>query len=125
CGESRINGQFLKSSTNYLVFTRSLNLRNNDREVDVRIAYRLDESGKIIAEPGQTLAVYFPTEQVTGLNFRLHGPFLLTDNRANIKTDNEMNKILIQECTILLKECLYHLKQEGLLSVDVLSLLPI
>lgn len=125
CGESSQDGQLRQSSANFLVFTRNANVGNFDRKLDVRIAFRLDESGKIIAEPGQNLAVYFPTEQVTGLNFRLHGPFLLTDNRANIKIDNDMNDMLVQECAILLRDCLYQIKKEGLLSVDFLSLLPI
>ena len=36
-----------------------------------------------------------------------------------------MNNMLIQECAILLKDCLHQIKKEGLLSVDLLSLLPI
>ena len=125
CGERSQDGQLLQSSANFLVFTRNVNVSNLDRNLDVRMAFRLDESGKIIAEPGQTLVVYFPTEQVTGLNFRLHGPFLLTDNRANIKNDNDMNNKLIQECAVLLSESLYQIKKAGLLTVDFLSLLPI
>ena len=86
------------------MFTRNVRLSNeNDRKLDVRIAFRLDEKGSIIAEPDQKLAVYFPTEQATGLNFRLHGPFLLTDSRANIKKDDDTNKSLMQECAILLR----------------------
>ncbi len=125
CGESSQNGQLRQSSANYLVFTRNTNLGNIDRKLDVRAAFRLDEKGKILAEPDQKLVVYFPTEQVTGLNFRLHGPFLLTDNRANIKIDNDMNNKLVQECAILLGDCLQQIKKEGLLTVDFLSLLPI
>ena len=89
------------------------------------IAFRLDEKGKIVSEPGQKLVVYFPTEQETGLNFRLHGPFLLTDNRANIKIDNETNNKLLQECAVLLGESIQQIKKENLLTVDFLSLLPI
>src|SRR5216683_2712436 len=124
-GESRENGRTRQSSANYLIFTRNVNLGDNDRELDVRIAFRLDEKGKIVSEPGQKLVVYFPTEQVTGLNFRLHGPFLLTDNRANIKKNDETNSKLIQECAALLGDSLQQIKKEGLLTVDVLSLLPI
>src|SRR5258708_6228917 len=124
-GESRENGRTQQSSANYLIFTRNVNLGDNDRELDVRIAFRLDEKGKIVSEPGQKLVVYFPTEQVTGLNFRVHGPFLLTDNRANIKIDNDTNNNLIQECAILLVESIQQIKEAGLLTVDFLSLLPI
>lgn len=124
-GESRENGQLRKSIAHYLMFTRNVGLSDDDRELDVRVAFRLDEMGKIRAEPGQKLAVYFPTEQETGLNFRVHGPFLLTDNRANIKIDNDTNIRLIQECAILLGESLLQIKEDGLLTVEFLSLLPI
>jgi hypothetical protein len=124
-GESSENGQLRQSGANYLMFTRNVSVGDNDRELDVRVAFRLDEEGKIIAEPGQKLVVYFPTEQVTGLSFRVHGPFLLTDNRANIKMDNDTNNRLIQECAVLLGESIQQIKEAGLLTVDFLSLLPI
>src|SRR5258708_3371946 len=124
-GESRENGRTQQSSANYLIFTRNVSLSDNDRELDVRIAFRLDEKEKITAASDQKLVVYFPTEQVTGLNFRLHGPFLLTDNRANIKIDNDTNNNLIQECAVLLGESIQQIKEAGLLTVDFLSLLPI
>jgi len=124
-GKSRENGQLQQSSANYLVFRKSVDLSEDDRELDVRVAFKLDKQGEIIAEPGQKLAVYFPTEQVTGLNFRVHGPFLLTDNRANIKIDNDTNNRLIQECAVLLSESIQQIKVAGLLTIDFLSLLPI
>jgi hypothetical protein len=124
-GESRENGQLRQSSANYLMFTRNVSLSDIDRELDVRVAFRLDEKGKIIPELGQKLVVYFPTEQVTGLNFRLHGPFLLTNDRANIKIDDDTNKRLIQECAVLLGESIQLVKEAGFLTVDFLSLLPI
>src|SRR5579859_5947828 len=124
-GETNRNGQLRQKSAQYLVFTRNVSMGDNERELDVSIAFRLDEKGKIISEPGQKLVVYFPTEQVTGLNFRLHGPFLLTDNRANIKIDNKTNSKLTQECAALLGESIQRIKKEDLLTVDFLSMLPI
>lgn len=125
-GESSEGEQIRQSSSIYLVFTKEVQLSESDRALDVRIAFRLDEEGRIRSEDrSPNLAVYFPTEQPTGLNFRVHGPFLLTDNRANIKLDNETNTQLIQECAVLLGESILQIKEEGLLTVDFLSLLPI
>lgn len=124
-GESTEDGQLRQSNAHYLVFTRNVSLSDNDRELDVRIAFKIDDTGKIIAEPGQKLTVYFPTEQETGLSFRMHGPFLLTDNRANIKIDDDTNNRLIQECAALLGESLQKIKEAGLLTVEFLALLPI
>jgi hypothetical protein len=126
CGESGQGEQIQRISANYLVFSKEVNLSDSDRAVDVRIAFRLDEKGKIRSEKrSPNLAVYFPTEQPTGLNFRVHGPFLLTDNRASIKLDNDTNNQLIQECAVLLGESILQIKEEGLLTVDFLSLLPL
>ncbi len=124
-GESRENGRLRQSSAHYLMFVRNVSLDGNDRILDIRAAFKLDEKGNVVLEPSQKLAVYFPTEQVTGLKFRLHGPFLLTDNRANIKIDDDTNNRLIQECAILLGEIIQQIKDAGLLTVDFLSLLPI
>ncbi len=123
--ESWKDGQLQQSNAKYLMFTRNVQISNNERRLDVCIAFKLNEKGSIIAEPGQRLAVYFPTEQVTGLKFRVHGPFLLTDNRANIKSDNETNRRLLQECAILLGESIQKVKEASLLTIDFLSLLPI
>lgn len=123
--ETRKDGQTQRHEAEYLVFSRQVDVGENDRSLDVRLAFRLDEQGKIIAEPGQKLFVYFPTEQLTGLNFRLHGPLLLTDNRATIKLGNEINSALIQECAVLLGESIQKIKEVGLLTVDFLSMLPI
>ena len=125
-GESSEGEQIRQSSANYLVFSREVHLSESDRALDVRIAFRLDEEGRIRSEDrSPNLAVYFPTEQTTGLNFRIHGPFLLTDSRATIKTENETNNQLIEECAILLGECILQIKEKSLLTVDFLSLLPI
>jgi hypothetical protein len=124
-GETNRNGQLRQKSAHYLVFTRSVSMNDNERVLDVSIAFRLDEKGKIVSEPGQKLVVFFPTEQLTGMNFRLHGPFLLTDNRANIKIDNKTNSKLIQECAALLGEGIQQIKKEDLLTIDFLSMLPI
>ena len=125
-GESSEGEQIRQCSAIYLVFSREVHLSESDRALDVRIAFRLGEEGRIRPEDrSPNLAVYFPTERSTGLNFRVHGPFLLTDNRANIKTENETNNQLIQECAALLGESILQIKEEGLLTIDFLSLLPI
>lgn len=126
CGESKEDGQIRQSNANYLVFTREVNLSESERALDVCIAFRLDEKGKLCSEErSPNLAVYFPTEQPTGLNFRVHGPFLLTDNRANIKNEDDTNNRLIQECALLLGESIRRIKELDLLTVDFISLLPI
>ena len=81
----------------YLMFDREVGIESSDRpSQSVRLAFRLDDQKRIIPEEmGTPLHVFFETEERTGLPFRLHGPFLLTDNRANIKRKEPVNDRLI------------------------------
>ena len=40
---------------------------------------------------------FFPTKEVTNLNFILHAPFLLTDSREGIKAGEKHNNELIEQ----------------------------
>ena len=76
----------------FIVLTRPLRRENDVRQYSVKIAMRLNDGGDIIPEASATrLAVFFETEDLTGLRFQVHGPFRLTDNRANIKRDDPWN----------------------------------
>jgi hypothetical protein len=113
-------------SQNYIVFRREVALEGSDRQSQsVRLAFRLDEEGRIVAEEkGTPLHVFFETEERTGLLFRVHGPFLLTDNRANIKRREPVNDRLVCECEQLLVEALRELRDTGRLTPDFLAVLP-
>ena len=110
----------------YLVFRRDLAIEGSDRpSQSVQLAFRLDDEGRIRAEEkGTPLHVFFETEERTGLMFRVHGPFLLTDNRANIKRKEPTNDRLIRECEKLFVEALGRLRDTGLLTPDCLAVLP-
>jgi hypothetical protein len=109
----------------YWISTRKVQVGGSKKDLSVRLAFRLDTHHQLQPEPKATsLHVYFPTQQHTGLKFRMHGPFLLTDNRENIK-DNDENKRLITECAALLVETLEDFKEHRLLTVSVLNMLPI
>src|SRR5216683_1820202 len=49
-GETNRNGQLRQKSAHYLVFTRNVSMSDNERVLDVSIAFRLDEKGKLIQE---------------------------------------------------------------------------
>jgi hypothetical protein len=99
----------------YLVFRREVVFEESDRPVQVvMLAFRLDERGQIAPETAPApLHVFFETRESTGLFFRLHGPFLLTDNRANIKLREPANARLLKECEGLLVEALHSMKGQG------------
>lgn len=109
----------------HLLYTRDVTDKNADRPLTVRIAFRLNDQGQVVPEEqGTKLFVYFETEESTGLRFRVHGPFLLTDNRANIKQKNRTNATFIGECTRLLLDALLDMKSRSLLGATALAALP-
>ena len=55
---------------------------------------------------------------------RIHGPFRLTDNRANIKRDDPWNICLIEEVSCLIAESLPDLRDHGLIKRSFLEVMP-
>jgi hypothetical protein len=109
----------------FIVLTRSLRRENDLRQYSVKIAMRLNDGGDIIPEASATrLAVFFETEDLTGLHFQVHGPFRLTDNRANIKRDDPWNIHLIREISCLIAESLPDLRDRGFIKRSFLEVMP-
>ena len=109
----------------FIVLTRPLRRENDVRQYSVKIAMRLNDGGDIIPEASATrLAVFFETEDLTGLRFQVHGPFRLTDNRANIKRDDPWNIRLIGEVSCLIAESLPDLRDSGLIKRSFLEVMP-
>jgi hypothetical protein len=118
-------GEVVRESR-FLLYTRNVEVTKADRPLSVRLAFRLDEQGQVVSEDKPTkLFVYFETEEQSGLRFRVHGPFLLTDNRANIKRGARENTHLIRECEALLLDALLDMRSKSLLGSAALAALPI
>ncbi|WP_439364240.1 sacsin N-terminal ATP-binding-like domain-containing protein [Bradyrhizobium sp. DASA03005] len=109
----------------FLMLTRAIRREDVELPLSVKIAMRLNDGGDVVPEPTPTrLSVFFETEEVTGLHFHIHGPFQLTDNRANIKRDNPWNSYVINELATLLAESLASLRDRGYLKRSFLEVLP-
>jgi hypothetical protein len=109
----------------YHVLERPVRREGFDDIFSVKIAFRLNDSGEIIPEVKPTrLSVFFETEEVTGLLFRVHGPFQLTDNRASIKRSDPWNAHLVGELAVLLSNSLLGLRERSLVSRSFLETLP-
>ena len=122
----QVDGSAVVGSVQYLVFRREVRLEESDRPAQVvMLAFRLDERGQVVAEDVPTsLHVFFETRETSGLFFRLHGPFLLTDNRANIKERESVNARLFKECDELLVGAIRGMKSQGRLKASLLAVLP-
>ena len=108
----------------YLVLTRPVQLEGGGEHA-VKVALRQNAEGDIVrTETGTKLAVFFETEEQTGLDFHVHGPFRLTDNRANIKRGDAWNEHLVDEIGRLLVQSLPGIRDAGLLKRSFLEVLP-
>jgi len=76
------------------------------------VGFFLDEEGKLIAKQYSAFC-YFPTKEVTGLNFIIHAPFLLTDSREGIRAGVQHNKEMVGLLAALAADSLVYLRDIG------------
>ncbi len=108
----------------YLILSRAV-ITEDGGEHAVKLALKQNAEGEIIrTETCTKLAVFFETEEQTGLYFHVHGPFRLTDNRANIKRGDAWNEHLVDEIGRLLVQNLPGIRDAGLLRRSFLEILP-
>ncbi|QUT05556.1 hypothetical protein KFK14_21775 [Sphingobium phenoxybenzoativorans] len=109
----------------FLILSRSVEQHEQRKQYEVKAALRMNDGGELVAEEAPTrLMVFFETQEITGLHFLIHGPFQLTDNRANIKLDDAWNAELIETLGNLVADTLPDLRDRGMLKRGVMELLP-
>lgn len=94
------------------------------------VGFFMDSSGhlKPVNEPA---FCFFPTKEVTGLNFILHAPFLLTDSREGIRAGVAHNDKMIQNLARLAADAFEHLRDIGkgaaihLIEDNIVTIIPI
>jgi len=92
--------------------------------VSFNSSVKLAEQLKIRPAARGRVAVFFPAEKETsGLRFHVHAPFVPELSRASIKNSPE-NIPLFNQLAKLAAASLHRLKEMGLLSADVLNVLP-
>jgi hypothetical protein len=119
------SGSGKSSASAYRLFSKEVALPDGESS-EASIAFRLNADGKVISENSPTkLWVYFETEEQTGLRFRLHGPFKLTDSRANVMREERFNDQLINEIAGLAASALSQLRDEARIVRESLNAFPI
>jgi hypothetical protein len=94
----------------------------------VEIAFRLSTESdglRLLKSASSPLAVFFPTAKETFLGFLIQGPYRTTPARDNIPEHDIWNQDLVRETAALLAEVLRELRDEELLTVDVLQAMPL
>src|SRR5690348_4378805 len=90
----------------------------------VEIAF-LVEGRRLVPVGSSPLVVFFPTEKETFLGFLVQGPYRTTPARDNVPGQDPANQVLVRETAVLLADVLRQLRDEGLLTADVLQALPL
>jgi hypothetical protein len=83
-----------------------------------------DGQRRIVGRAGSPLVVYFPTEKQTFLGFLIQGPYRTTPARDNVPEHDPSNQALVHQTAALLVDVLSELRDEGLLTADLLQALP-
>ncbi|MTI81239.1 MAG: DNA helicase [Firmicutes bacterium] len=93
------------------------------------VGFFLDEKGNLTAEHHSAFC-FFPTKEVTGLNFIIHAPFLLTDSREGIRAAVQHNKDMIELLSALAADSLVYLRDIGqangypLINDEIFDIIP-
>jgi hypothetical protein len=95
-----------------------------DRPARIEIAFRV-ETGLIVTSNRSPLTVFFPTEKETFLGFLIQGPYRTTPARDNVPEHDPSNAALVRATAALLTDVLRELRDDGLLTVEVLTTLPL
>lgn len=94
------------------------------------VGFFLDEVGepRSINEPA---FCFFPTKEVTNLNFIIHAPFLLTDSREGIRAGVPHNDAMLQCLANLAADAMVYLRDIGnegsvrLITDNIINIIPI
>jgi hypothetical protein len=97
-----------------------------DQRVEIAFMVRAGiDSLRLVGRETSPLVVFFPTQKETFLGFVVQGPYRTTPARDNVPEHDEWNQALVRETASLLAEVLTGLRDEGLLTVEVLQALPL
>ena len=118
-------------SVPYLLFEKDVNVRDEDgnlKRCRIAVAFGLEKTQREewrvkLLTKGQ-VCIYFPAEKETSnLRFHLHAPFASTVARDSVRAC-EANDSLRDQLAILIAESMTTIRDQGLLNVGFLAVLP-
>ncbi len=120
-------GERDRADEQWLVWHRTLDALGQP-DLRAEIALRASpETGetRLVTSGTSPLVVFFPTQKETFLGFVIQGPYRTTPARDNVPEDDPWNLGLVRETAVLLTGMLRELRDEGLLTADVLQAMPL
>jgi hypothetical protein len=111
----------------WLVWQRHLDgLGEPELRVEIAFAAHTEiDARRLVRRESSPLVVSFPTQKETFLGFLIQGPYRTTPARDNVPEHDPWNQALVRETANLLVDVLADLRDEGLLTVDILQALPL
>ena len=103
--------------------------RKDDNGHTYSVGFFIDDKENLTAKQHSAFC-FFPTKEVTGLNFIIHAPFLLTDSREGIRAGVQYNKDMIELLAALAAASLVYLRDIGqannfpLINDEIFDIIP-
>ena len=131
CGSITEEQVCLKRNDGIELFEESLWLfsRQEKHQFKYSVGFFTDKSGQLkpVKEPA---FCFFPTKEVTGLNFIVHAPFLLTDSREGVRAGVVHNERMVELLADLAADSLCLLRDIGvresvrLIDDNIINIIP-
>jgi hypothetical protein len=120
-------GERDRADDRWRVWRRSLDaLGRPEQQVEIAMPLvRGDDGPRLTRCQAAPLVVFFPTEKETFLGFLIQGPYRTTPARDNVPELDPWNLELVAETAALLADVLRELRDEGLLTAEVLTAMPL
>ena len=97
---------------NLLMFSRNVDLQEDGKH-KIYVGYYLKHDGTINTEKRPKVHCFFPTSETFDTCMIMHAPFLLVDNRQQIKPQEKTNEKLVEELGKLAADTLCELRDLG------------
>ena len=116
-----------RGNEEWLVWSRQLDaLGEPGHRVEIAFTAHTEiDARRLVRRESSPLVVFFPTQKETFLGFLIQGPYRTTPARDNVPEHDPWNQALVRETARLLVDVLADLRDEGLLTVDILQALPL
>jgi hypothetical protein len=116
-----------RSDDEWMVWSRSLDeLDQPELRVEIAFAVRSQADARwLVRRESSPLVVFFPTEKETYLGFTVQGPYRTTPARDNVPEHDSWNQALVRQTAGLLCDVLVQLRDDGLLTAEILEALPL
>lgn len=99
------------------LFSKRVNIINEGKRQEhlINVGYYYDPTEKkLITNVTQNIYCFFPTKESFNTCFVSHAPFLLTDNRQNLKPNENLNESLINLLAKLAAKAVVYLRDYGI-----------